>query len=289
MSHLAGPENNHPGKDKVTTTGLKTRKLAGEKITALTAFDCLGASILEEAGVDLILVGDSLANTSLGYETTLPVSMEEMLSAVRAVKRGSSRAMLVADMPFGSYQASIEDALANAVAFLKAGAEAVKIERGASRAPLAAELDANGIPVMGHIGLTPQSVHVMGGYKVQGKEPEDARRLLDDALALEEAGVFSLVLEGMPAALAARITGALEIPTIGIGAGSDCDGQILVFSDLLGLSVGKKPKFVRQYAQLRSIALEAIESYCRDVREGYFPSASETYGNIPEKHTEKPA
>ena len=172
MSHLAGPENNHPGKDKVTTTGLKTRKLAGEKITALTAFDCLGASILEEAGVDLILVGDSLANTSLGYEPTLPVSMEEMLSAVRAVKRGSSRAMLVADMPFGSYQASIEDALANAVAFLKAGAEAVKIEGGASRAPLAARLAANGIPVMGHIGLTPQSVHAMGGYKIQGKAAE---------------------------------------------------------------------------------------------------------------------
>ncbi len=289
MSHLAGPENNHPGKDKVTTTGLKTRKLAGEKITALTAFDCLGASILEEAGVDLILVGDSLANTSLGYETTLPVSMEEMLSAVRAVKRGSSRAMLVADMPFGSYQASIEDALANAVAFLKAGAEAVKLEGGASRAPLAARLAANGIPVMGHIGLTPQSVHAMGGYKIQGKAAEDARRLLDDALALEEANVFSIVLEGIPAALAARITGALEVPTIGIGAGSDCDGQILVFSDLLGLSVGKKPKFVRQYAQLRSIALEAIESYCRDVREGDFPSASETYGNLPEKHIEKPA
>ena len=289
MSHLAGPENNHPGKDKVTTTGLKTRKLAGEKITALTAFDCLGASILEEAGVDLILVGDSLANTSLGYETPLPVSMEEMLSAVRAVKRGSSRAMLVADMPFGSYQASIEDALANAVAFLKAGAEAVKLEGGASRAPLAARLAANGIPVMGHIGLTPQSVHAMGGYKIQGKAAEDARRLLDDALALEEANVFSIVLEGIPAALAARITGALEVPTIGIGAGSNCDGQILVFSDLLGLSVGKKPKFVRQYAQLRSIAIEAIESYCRDVREGDFPSASETYGNLPEKHIEKPA
>ena len=212
-----------------------------------------------------------------------------MLSAVRAVKRGSSRAMLVADMPFGSYQASIEDALANAVAFLKAGAEAVKLEGGASRAQLAARLAANGIPVMGHIGLTPQSVHAMGGYKVQGKAAEDARRLLDDALALEEANVFSIVLEGIPAALAARITGALEIPTIGIGAGSDCDGQILVFSDLLGLSAGQKPKFVRQYAQLRSIALEAIESYCRDVREGDFPSASETYGNIPEKHTEKPA
>ena len=158
MSHLPGAENNRHGKDKVTSTGLKTRKLAGEKITALTAFDCLGASILDEAGVDLILVGDSLANTSLGYETTLPVSMEEMLCAVRAVKRGSGRAMLVADMPFGSYQVSIEDGLANAVAFLKAGAEAVKIEGGACRSRLVAELSANGIPVMGHIGLTPQSV-----------------------------------------------------------------------------------------------------------------------------------
>ena len=289
MSHLPPPGKDSGRKDKVTSTGLKTRKLAGEKITALTAFDCLGASIVEEAGVDLVLVGDSLANTSLGYENTLPVSMDEMLSAVRAARRGTCRAMLVADMPFGSYQVSIEGALANAVAFLKAGAEAVKIEGGAARAPLAAKLTDNGIPVMGHIGLTPQSVHAMGGYKVQGKVEEDARQLLDDALALEEAGVFSLVLEGMPSDLAARITGALEIPTIGIGAGGGCDGQILVFSDLLGLSAGQKPKFVRKYADLRSAAIEAIRSYCRDVRDGDFPSASETYGKIPEKHTENQA
>ena len=289
MSHLPGAETAPHGKDKVTSTGLKTRKLTGEKITALTAFDCLGAAIVEEAGVDLVLVGDSLANTSLGYETTLPVSMDEMLSAVRAARRGTHRAMLVADMPFGSYQVSIEDALANAVAFLKAGAEAVKIEGGASRAPLVTELATNGIPVMGHIGLTPQSVHAMGGYKVQGKVEEDARRLLDDALTLEQAGVFSLVLEGMPAELAARITGTLEIPTIGIGAGAGCDGQILVFSDLLGLSTGQKPKFVRKYADLRSAAIEAVRSYCRDVRDGDFPSASETYGKIPEKRAENQA
>ena len=289
MSRLPEPGNPRPAGDKVTSTGLKTRKLTGEKITALTAFDCLGASILDEAGVDLILIGDSLANTSLGYETTLPVSMEEMLSAVRAVKRGSSRAMLVADMPFGSYQISIKDSLANAIDFLKAGAEAVKLEGGASRSRLVSELAGNGIPVMGHIGLTPQSVHAMGGYKVQGKIREDALRLLDDALALEAAGAFCLVLEGMPAPLAAQITGALEIPTIGIGAGAGCDGQILVFSDLLGLSTGQKPKFVRQYAELRSIAIKAIESYCQDVREGDFPAAIETYGKNPEKHTEKPA
>ena len=236
-----------------------------------------------------MLVGDSLANTSLGYETTLPVSMDEMLSAVKAARRGTRRAMLVADMPFGSYQVSIEGALANAVAFLKAGAEAVKIEGGSARAPLVAELAANGIPVMGHIGLTPQSVHAMGGYKVQGKVEEDALRLLDDALALEQAGVFSLVLEGMPSDLAARITGALEIPTIGIGAGAGCDGQILVFSDLLGLSAGQKPKFVRKYADLRSAAIEAVRSYCRDVRDGDFPSASETYGKIPKKRAENQA
>jgi len=289
MSRLPEPGNPRPAGDKVTSTGLKTRKLTGEKITALTAFDCLGASILDEAGVDLILIGDSLANTSLGYETTLPVSMEEMLSAVRAVKRGSSRAMLVADMPFGSYQISIKDSLANAIDFLKAGAEAVKLEGGASRSRLVSELAGNGIPVMGHIGLTPQSVHAMGGYKVQGKIREDALRLLDDALALEAAGAFCLVLEGMPAPLAAQITGALEIPTIGIGAGAGCDGQILVFSDLLGLSTGQKPKFVRQYAELRSIAIKAIESYCQDVREGDFPAAIETYGKNPEKHIEKPA
>ena len=289
MSHLPPPGKDSGRKDKVTSTGLKTRKLAGEKITALTAFDCLGASIVEEAGVDLVLVGDSLANTSLGYENTLPVSMDEMLSAVRAARRGTCRAMLVADMPFGSYQVSIEGALANAVAFLKAGAEAVKIEGGAARAPLAAKLADNGIPVMGHIGLTPQSVHAMGGYKVQGKVEEDARQLLDDALALEEAGVFSLVLEGMPSDLAAWITGALEIPTIGFGAGGGCDGQILVFSDLLGLSAGQKPKFVRKYADLRSAAIAAIRSYCRDVRDGDFPSASETYGKIPEKRAENQA
>ena len=289
MSHLPESGNPRPAGDKVTSTGLKTRKLTGEKITALTAFDCLGASILDEAGVDLILIGDSLANTSLGYETTLPVSMEEMLSAVRAVRRGSSRAMLVADMPFGSYQVSIEDSLANAIDFLKAGAEAVKLEGGASRSRLVSELSGNGIPVMGHIGLTPQSVHAMGGYKVQGKIREDAQRLLEDALSLEAAGAFCLVLEGIPAPLAAQITGALEIPTIGIGAGAGCDGQILVFSDLLGLSAGQKPKFVRQYAELRSLAIRAIESYCQDVREGDFPSANETYGKNPEKHTEKPA
>ena len=289
MSHLPPPENNRPAGDKVTSTGLKTRKLAGEKITALTAFDCLGASILEEAGVDLILIGDSLANTSLGYENTLPVSMEEMLSAVRAVRRGSSRAMLVADMPFGSYQVSIEDSLANAISFVKAGAEAVKIEGGSSRSQLITELASNGIPVMGHIGLTPQSIHTMGGYKIQGKIDEDAQRLVDDALDLERAGAFSLVLEGIPAELAAKITGGLEIPTIGIGAGVGCDGQILVFSDLLGLSAEQKPKFVRQYAELRSIAIGAIENYCRDVRSGDFPSASETYGKIPEKHTENQA
>jgi 3-methyl-2-oxobutanoate hydroxymethyltransferase len=263
---------------KVTTPGLRARKLAGVKISALTAHDYPTALIVDEAGIDVLLVGDSLASTALGYPNTIPVSMEEMLVAVRAVRRGVQRALLVGDMPFGSFQAGGRKALEAALSFIKAGAEAVKLEGGRQRVALVRRMVENGIPVMGHIGLTPQSLHVLGGYKVQGKGKEEARRLIDDALALEEAGAFSLVLEGMPLTLAATITEKLEIPTIGIGAGPHCDGQILVIADLLGLTQGKKPKFVRRYLDLHALAVEAVQAYRRDVLEGEFPGLQESYG-----------
>lgn len=267
--------------EKMTVPRLQARKLTGTKIVALTAYDYPTGRWAEEAGVDLVLVGDSLANTALGYENTLPVTLEEMLSAVRAVKRAVRRALLVADMPFGTYQAGADSACEAAVAFLKAGAEAVKLEGGAKRADLVRRLAENDIPVLGHVGLTPQSIHALGGYKVQGRNPEGSARLLEDALALEAAGAFAVVVEGVPAGVAAAITERLSVPTIGIGAGAHCDGQILVVADLLGLHPGPKPKFVRQYLDLRSLALEAIGRYRRDVIEGSFPSEAESYGAVP--------
>ncbi len=270
-----------PSSDKVTVPGLRARKLSGAKFSALTAYDAISASIVDAAGIDLVLVGDSLANTALGYDNTLPVSIDEMLIAVRAVRRTVSRALLVADMPFGSYHVSVEDGVRNAIGFIQSGAEAVKLEGGRERVPLVEALVANGIPVMGHIGLTPQSVHAMGGFRVQGKVEEEAERIVEDARALEAAGAFSLVLEGIPGELAARITATLEIPTIGIGAGVECDAQILVFADLLGLLGGRPPKFVRQYAQLRDVAVQAIAHYADDVRRGTFPGREETYGVQP--------
>ncbi|MCZ6793521.1 MAG: 3-methyl-2-oxobutanoate hydroxymethyltransferase [Planctomycetota bacterium] len=281
MSRPSTPGNSPEALSKVTTPGLRARKLAGVRISALTAYDYPTALIVEEAGIDVVLVGDSLANVVLGYENTLPVSVEEMLAALRAVGRGVRRALLVADMPFGSYHVGEEKALEAAVNFIKAGAEAVKLEGGSSRAPLVRRLVENGIPVMGHIGLTPQSIHVMGGYKVQGKGPEASRELVEAALALERAGAFSIVLEGIPAPLARELTGRLEIPTIGIGAGPDCDGQILVLADLLGLVPGRKPKFVRRYVNLFEQAVEAVHAYRRDVLDGQFPSAEESYGMKP--------
>ena len=263
--------------EKVTLPGLKARKLAGEKISALTAYDFLSGRLAEEAGIDLILVGDSLANTALGYENTLPVTMEEMLVALKAVRRAVGRAFLVADLPFGTYHEGEAAAMSASVEFLKAGAEAVKLEGGQRRARLVRRLVDNEIPVLGHVGLTPQSIHAMGGYKVQGRDPESAAQLFEDALALQRAGVCALVIEGVPATLAARITAELDIPTIGIGAGPACDGQILVFADLLGLSGGKKPRFVRQYLDLHALSLDAILAYRRDVLSGDFPAAKETY------------
>ena len=248
----AGSANN--GAKKVTVPDIISKKTRGEKISCLTAYDYPTARLLDAAGVDISLVGDSLGMVVLGYENTLPVTMEEMLHHTRAVRRGVARALLVADMPFGSFQLGVNDAVANAVRFVKeAGAEAVKIEGGEKRLELIARLAENDIPVMAHIGLTPQSVHALGGFKVQGKTLAAADALLRDARAVEAAGAFSLVLESIPAEVAERITRELKIPTIGIGAGPACDGQVLVWHDLIGLSFGVDPKFVRRYADLRPL------------------------------------
>jgi 3-methyl-2-oxobutanoate hydroxymethyltransferase len=263
--------------DKVTTQTVRNQK-GKQKITALTAYDYPSARLVDLAGVDITLVGDSLANVVLGYDNTLAVSLEEMLMLTRAVRRGTKRALIVGDMPFGSYHLGEVAALNAAVRFLKeGGAEAVKIEGGAKRASLVATLVDNEIPVMGHIGLTPQSVHKMGGYKVQGKTVAAAEQLLVDAQALEKAGAFALVLEGIPAETAEIITAQITIPTIGIGAGANCDGQILVLADLLGLNFGHQPKFVRQYADLKAIIQAALQNYVSDVHNGHFPAEKESY------------
>jgi 3-methyl-2-oxobutanoate hydroxymethyltransferase len=234
--------------------------------------------LLDEAGVDVLLVGDSLAMVVLGYESTLPVTMEEMLHHTRAVRRGTRRALLVSDMPYGSYHDDPAAAVRNAIRFVKeAGAEAVKLEGGERRMELISRLVEAEIPVMGHIGLTPQSVNAFGGFRVQGKTEEAGDQLLRDARAVEAAGAFAIVLESIPRELAARITSELHIPTIGIGAGPDCDGQVLVIHDLLGMSFGHKPKFTRRYADVGEIISRAAAEYCRDVQQGSFPSDEESY------------
>jgi 3-methyl-2-oxobutanoate hydroxymethyltransferase len=255
----------------------------GERITCLTAYDYPTARILDAAGVDIILVGDSLGMVVLGYENTLPVTMEEMLHHPRAVRRGTERALLVADMPFGSFQLEPTESVRNAVRFVKeAGAEAVKVEGGEKRLDLIHRLVENDIPVMGHIGLTPQSIHAFGGFKVQGKTLEAVERLLRDAHAVEAAGAFSLVLESIPAEVAELITRELRIPTIGIGAGVGCDGQVLVWHDLVGLSFGVQPKFARRYTDMRAILEDAVQRFLNDVTCGEFPAEAETYHLPPE-------
>jgi 3-methyl-2-oxobutanoate hydroxymethyltransferase len=274
-----------PGNGKVTVPGLLERKnqAAGsypkpEKIACLTAYDYPTARLLDEAGVDVILVGDSIGMVVLGEESTLPVTLEDMLHHTRAVRRGVRRALLVADMPFGSYHTDTAEALRNAVRFVKeAGAEAVKVEGGERRLELIARLTEAEIPVMGHVGLTPQSVNALGGYRVQGKTPHAAEQLIRDARAVEAAGAFAVVLEAVPRELAAHITRELRIPTIGIGAGPDCDGQILVLHDLLGLTFYPLPKFARQYASVGEIISSAVREYCEEVRRGAFPSDAESY------------
>ncbi len=263
---------------KVTIPWILDRKLQGEKIACLTAYDYPTARLVDEAGVDLILVGDSLGQVVLGYESTIPVTADEILHHLRAARRGAKRALVVADLPYGSYHVGRDEALRVAVRFLKeGGAEAVKLEGGRKRAALIRRLVHEEIPVMGHIGLTPQSVNALGGHRVQGKTLESAGELLSDAQAIEDAGAFALVLEGIPRELAAIITRRLRIPTIGIGAGPDCDGQILVLHDVIGLTFGHAAKFVRPYAHAREVLQAAFESYREDVARGRYPSDQESY------------
>lgn len=265
-------------RQKITTISLLDKKLAREPITALTAYDYATARMVDEAGIDVILVGDSLAQVMLGYDNTLPVSVDEMLHHTRAVRRGVKHALLVADMPFASYHLGADEALRNASRFVKeAGAEAIKIEGGEKRSDIIRRIIDAEIPVMGHIGLTPQSVHAMGGYKVQGKTLNAIEQLMRDAVALDRAGVFSIVLEGIPREVAAMITAEVQTPTIGIGAGPDCDGQILVIHDMLGLNFGSPAKFVRQYVDVGAAIRGAVESYKNDVLAGDYPGDSESY------------
>jgi 3-methyl-2-oxobutanoate hydroxymethyltransferase len=263
---------------KVTVATLRAKKAAGEPIVMVTGTDFSLARIVDDAGVDVVLVGDSLGMVALGYDSTLPVTMEEMLVFTRAVARGARRALVVADMPFLSYQVSAEEARRNAGRFLKeGGAAAVKLEGGVEVAASVSSIVAMGVPVMGHLGLTPQSVHALGGYRVQGRDEERAREIVEGARALEEAGAFAIVLEGVPRALAERVTAALAVPTIGIGAGPRCDGQVLLIHDLLGLYGGHRPKFVKQYADCGELAAQAVGQFCHEVRGGLFPDEEHSY------------
>jgi 3-methyl-2-oxobutanoate hydroxymethyltransferase len=263
---------------KITVPLILDRKLRGEKITCLTAYDYPTARLVDEAGIDMILVGDSLAQVVLGYDSTIPVTLEEMLHHLRAVRRATRRALLIADLPYGTYHVGEEETLRASIRCLKeGGAEAVKIEGGKKRAALIRRLVEAEIPVMGHIGLTPQSVHSFGGYRVQGRTLESALELLADAQAVEDAGAFALVLEGIPRELAALITGRLRIPTVGIGAGPDCDGQVLVVHDLLGLSFSPRAKFVRSYADLAAVLRDAFARFRDDVLAGRYPADAESY------------
>lgn len=260
----------------VTVLDVAAFKRRGEKFSMLTAYDYPTAQMLDEAGVPLLLVGDSLAQVVLGYDTTVPATVDEMLHHTRAVARGARGALIVGDMPFGSYGTSIDDGVRNAVRFLKEGnAHAVKFE--GPQIELAARCAAIGIPVMAHLGLTPQSVHLFGGYKVQGRSEEQAENIIRWAKELEEAGAFSLVLECVPSDLAARITSAISIPTIGIGAGPDCDGQVLVINDLLGMTTGPGPKFVKRYASIREQIVAAATTYIDEVRTGTYPGPEHGY------------
>lgn len=263
---------------KITVPLLLQRKLSAEKITCLTAYDYPTARLIDEAGIDLVLVGDTLAEVVLGYDSTLPVTLDEMLHHVRAVRRAVRRALLVADLPYGSYHISDELAVAAGIRYLKeGGAEAVKLEGGRQRSCLIRRLVDAQIPVMGHVGLTPQSVQVFGGHRVQGRTEESAAAILADAQALEDAGAFAVVLEGIPRELARRVTQRLRVPTIGIGAGPDCDGQILVLHDLIGLSLQVRPKFARSYANVAEVLRGAAQDFRADVREGRYPADSESY------------
>jgi 3-methyl-2-oxobutanoate hydroxymethyltransferase len=263
---------------KVTTATLRAQKQARQRITALTAYDHLFAGLLDAAGVDVLLVGDSVATVVQGRDTTVPVTMDQMVYHCEMVARASKRALVVGDLPFLSYQVSVEDALRNAGRLMKEGAaEAVKLEGGVPFAPTVRRLVEAGIPVMGHVGLTPQSIHQFGSYRARGQDEAEHRRIVDDARALEQAGAFALVVEKVPAALGQELAASLSIPVIGIGAGPHVDGQILVTPDLLGLFTRFRPRFVRRYAELGKTIGEAIASYCRDVQDGRFPGSEESY------------
>jgi 3-methyl-2-oxobutanoate hydroxymethyltransferase len=263
---------------RVTINQIKEMKQKGEKIAMLTAYDYSTAKIIDEAGVPLILVGDSLGTVVLGYDSTIPVTMQDMLHHTRAVARGVKSAMVIGDMPFMTYHISTEEALRNAARFIQeGGAQAVKLEGGVNVADKVKKIVSCGIPVMGHIGLTPQSIHQLSGFKVQGKSPEAAKALLKDAQALEEAGAFAIVLETIPTQLAIFITQSINIPTIGIGAGAGCDGQVLVISDILGLYTDFVPRHAKQYAKLADIMSNAIAKYRDEVKEGSFPTEAQSF------------
>ena len=264
--------------EKVNAPSLKTSKQRGERLVCLTAYDFPTARIVDEAGIDIILVGDSLGNVVLGYGNTVPVTLDEILIHLKAVRRAVQRALLVADMPYGSFHTGADDAVRNALRLVKeGGAEAIKLEGGHKRVQLVKRLVDEEIAVMGHIGLTPQSINKLGAYRVQGKTAVTARQLLDDARALEDAGAFAIVLEVVPREIASLITESISIPTIGIGAGAGCDIQVLVLHDMLGLSFGKLARFVRPYANLNEVITEAVTRYADDVRSGSYPSNDESY------------
>ncbi len=268
--------------EKVYVPALRKAKKKGETLVCLTAYDYPTARIVDEAGAELILVGDSIGNVIHGYGNTIPVTLDEILSATKSVKRGSERALIISDMPYGTYHINDDETVRNALKLMKGGgAEAVKIEGGSNRVNLVKRLVNEEIPVVAHIGLTPQSVHKLGGYRVQGKTPATAQKLIDDARLLEDAGAFAIVLELVPREIAEIVTGNLEISTIGIGAGSKCDIQVLVLHDLVGLTFGRLPRFVRQYANIREVMTEAVENWMSDVKSGNYPNKDESYG-LPE-------
>jgi 3-methyl-2-oxobutanoate hydroxymethyltransferase len=276
-------------RSKVTVRTLREMKERGQKIVSTTAYDHPSAVIADQAGIDLILVGDSVGMVVLGYDSTIPVTMAEMSHHVRAVARAKPRALLVADLPFNSFQASPAEAVKNSGRLLKRGAEAVKLEGGRRMLPQIEAILHADIPVLGHLGLTPQSVHQFGGYRVQARGREAADALLEDALLLERAGCFALVLEGIPLELGAEVSRALRIPTIGIGAGAECDGQVLVLHDLIGLTFGKPARFVRRYADVAGAMREALRAFGEDVRAGRYPSAAESYAAAPDSAGLAPA
>jgi len=272
---------------KVTPVDIKQMKREGRKITMLTAYDYPTALLEDRAGIDIILVGDSVGMTVLGYENTIPVTMEEMIHHTKAVTRGAKSALIIGDMPFMSYHTSEREAILNAGRFIKeGGVDAVKLEGGASVKEIVRAIVKAGIPVMGHIGLTPQTISMLGGFKVQGKDAQTAQRIIDDALLLEEAGAFSVLLEAIPAPIAKRITERLKIPTIGIGAGPHCDGQVLVVHDMLGLFDRFTPKFAKRYVNLSEQMLKAFEAYREEVRKGEFPTDQHSF-HIDEKELSK--